>query len=162
MLNLGVIRAIRNIHSGIVRCPIYNPYFTRLITLCISVAEIAQVAYSQGDSTVFSLLSNRLRLGYEYTSEFQANYTVPYNSSIYCCDCPETFGTWTAPSTADQYQYRPVREIAYGYFNGVAGQIMPYTKDILTLTGGDTINPVNADNDNAEWGALRFRRTASL
>jgi hypothetical protein len=39
---------------------------------------------------------------------------------------------------------------------------MPYTKDILTLTGGDTTNPVNADNDNAEWGTLRFRRTASL
>jgi hypothetical protein len=127
------------------------------------VAEIAQVAYSQGDSSVFELLSNRLAQGYEYTSEYQAtSNTMPYNSSIYCCGCPAAFGTWTYPSSEDRYQYRPVREIAYGVFNGLAGIWMPYTKAILELTGGDQTNPVNADNDNAEWGTLRFRRTATL
>jgi len=126
------------------------------------VAELAQVAYSQGDSSVFELLSNQLLKGYEYTSAYQANGTLTYNSSIYCCGCPEAFGTWTAPSSEDRYQYRPVREIAYGFFNGLGGFWMPYTKEILELTGGDTTNPVNADNDNAEWGTLRFRRTASL
>lgn len=39
---------------------------------------------------------------------------------------------------------------------------MPYTKDLLTLVGIETTNPVNAENDNAEWGSLGFMRTATL
>lgn len=114
-----------------------------------NMAEIAQIAYSQGDSSVFQMLDNRLKASYEYTSQFQMNATTAYNTSILCCGCVTTR---TVPSAIDIAQYRPVREIAYGYYVGVEGGAMPYTKDILTISGGDQTNPVSADNDNSEWG----------
>lgn len=83
-----------------------------------NMAEIAQIAYSQGDSSVFQMLDNRLKASYEYTSQFQMNATTAYNTSILCCGCVTT---WTAPSAVAIAQYRPVREIAYGYYVGVEG-----------------------------------------
>ncbi|CZR65586.1 uncharacterized protein PAC_15486 [Phialocephala subalpina] len=125
-----------------------------------NMAEISQVALSQGDPSIYELLGERLRVGYEYTSEYQAtNNTLPYNTTWVCCGCEDE--GWTYVSSLDRTQIRPVREIVYGYYSGVKGVEMPYTKDVLS-EGPETINPVNADNDNAEWGTLRFRRTSSL
>lgn len=91
-------------------------------------------------------------LGYEYTSEYQiANNTLPYSSSIYCCYCPETFGTRTYLSPMVRYQYRRVREIAYGHFVGCEKKRMPYTKQLMEFVGSETLNPVNAYNDDIEW-----------
>jgi Alginate lyase len=128
-----------------------------------NMAELSQVALSQGDDSIFSYLSNRLRDSYEYTSEYQTtNNTLPYNSSVSCCYCPETFGTWIYLSSAQRYQYRPIHEISYAYFVSLKGGSMPFTKDLLEIVGIESTNPVNADNDNAEWGSLRFRISASL
>jgi hypothetical protein len=125
-----------------------------------NMAEISQIAYSQGDHSVYEYLSQRLRLGYEYTSQYQVNGTVPYDLNWVCCGC-QTFG-YNVISPTDRYQYRPIHEIAYAYYVSVAHASMPYTKELLQYIGTETKNPAGADNDNAEWGTLRFRKTATL
>ncbi|KAL6360968.1 hypothetical protein LRP88_04429 [Fusarium phalaenopsidis] len=126
-----------------------------------NIAELAQVAFSQGDDSVYNLLNKRLMVGYEYTSEFlMTDNTLPYNTSWVCCGCANL--GWKGISELERSQWRPIHEIAYGYCTQKMGNSMPYTKMLLEAQGLETTNPSSASNDNAEWGTLRFHRSQGL
>ncbi|KAH7231579.1 chondroitin AC/alginate lyase [Fusarium solani] len=126
-----------------------------------NMAKLAQVAFSQGDDSVYDLLNKRLMVGYEYTSEFlMTDNTLPYNTSWVCCGCANL--GWKGISELERGQWRPIHEIAYGYYAQKKGNDMPYTKMLLEAQGLETTNPSSASNDNAEWGTLRFRRSQDL
>ena len=126
-----------------------------------NMAEISQIVDSQGDSSVYDDLDERLMVSYEYTSEYLlTNNTLPYNSSWVCCNCAGE--GWMEISSIDREKWRPIHEIAYSYYVQLKGLDMPDIKLLLEEQGLETTNPVDADNDNAEWGLLRFRRNADL
>lgn len=88
--------------------------------------EAFQMAWNQGDD-LFSLLDNRLLLGYEYTARYNLGYSVPYNESFYRCDVRLVHGPWPIISNVTRGEWRPVWELPYAHYVSVKGLSMPYT-----------------------------------
>jgi len=124
------------------------------------MAELSQIAYSQGDSNVHDYLSQRLRLGYEYTLEYQVNGTVSYDPSWVYYGC-QSFD-YDVISLTNRYQYWPVHIIACTYYVAVAGASMPFTEELLDHISTETTSLVSAEDNNAKQGTLGFRKTATL
>jgi hypothetical protein len=89
-------------------------------------AEAFQMAWNQGDD-LFSLLDNRLLIGYEYTARYNLGYSVPYNASFYRCDVVLVNGPWPIISNTTRGEWRPVYELSYAHYASIKGLSMPYT-----------------------------------
>jgi len=88
--------------------------------------EAFQMAWNQGDD-LFSLLNNRLLVGFEYTAKYNLNYTVPYNPGFYRCDANLLGGPWPTISSLGRGNWRPVYELPYAHYVTTKHLSMPYT-----------------------------------
>jgi hypothetical protein len=88
--------------------------------------EAFQMAWNQGDD-LFSLLKNRLLIGFEYTAQYNLNYSVPYNSSFYRCDANLLGGPWKTISNSSRGVWRPIYELPYAHYVSKQNLSMPYT-----------------------------------
>lgn len=88
--------------------------------------EAFQMAWNQGDD-LFSLLNNRLSIGYEYTARYNLGYSVHYNESFYRCDAFLVNGPWPIISNVTRGQWRPIWELGYAHYVSTKGLSMPYT-----------------------------------
>jgi hypothetical protein len=91
-----------------------------------SLGEAFQMAWNQGDD-LFSLLGNRLLIGFEYTAQYNLNYSVPYNASFYRCNANLLGGPWSIISNASRGVWRPIYELPYAHYVSTKGLSMPYT-----------------------------------
>jgi hypothetical protein len=88
--------------------------------------EAFQMAWNQGDD-LFSLLNNRLLIGYEYTAKYNLCKSVHYNESFYRCDAFLVNGPWPIISNTTRGEWRPIWELPYAHYVSIKGLSMPYT-----------------------------------
>jgi hypothetical protein len=88
--------------------------------------EAFQMAWNQGDD-LFSLLNNRLLIGYEYTAKYNLGKSVHYNESFYRCDAFLVNGPWPIISNTTRGEWRPIWELPYAHYVSIKGLSMPYT-----------------------------------
>lgn len=146
-----------------------------------NMAELCQTAYNQGDHEYWGLLEDRLQTGYEYTARYNLGNEVPYDPGFYrlvtsklagiggrtlicMCRCGANLvgGPWQVISNSTRGHFRPVYEIAYGYYAQLQRKEMPFTREVIQkfpIEAGDTVNNVG---DSAPYGTLRFRRLAGI
>ncbi len=114
------------------------------------LAEICEVAWSQGDD-LYGALDNRVMKGYEYTSQANLGYEVPFFTWQ---DLTGKYCRWTCLSDGARGQWRAVFEIAYNHYVGRCHLSMPYTARVL----GHYVRPEGAGFtcDNPGFGSLLF------
>ncbi|KAK2768511.1 hypothetical protein FQN54_000366 [Arachnomyces sp. PD_36] len=105
----------------------------------------------------FSMLSNRLATGLEYTAKFLQNETVPYDPSFYRCGADLVGGPWDEISSDDIYPPRPVYELGYAIYQDM-GIELPFTKSLIELNTPDGQSPSSSVADGSAFQTLRFRR----
>lgn len=81
-----------------------------------NLAESCTISANQYSEDLWSLLSNRLLAGYEYTADYNLGSTVSYNASFQRCDADLLGGPFTSISATDRGEFRPVYEIAYAHY----------------------------------------------
>lgn len=96
------------------------------------MAESCQIASVQGTHDLYGLLSNRLRVGYEYTAKYNLNYTVPYNASFQRCDAKLLGGPFRSISTTGRGKFRPIYELAYAHYVSTMNLSMPYSEQVVS------------------------------
>lgn len=75
------------------------------------LAEACEIAYNQGNETLWSASENRLMKGYEYTAKYNLGYDVPFEPFT-----DVTGVRWNNISDDDRGKFRPVFEIAYNHY----------------------------------------------
>jgi hypothetical protein len=117
-----------------------------------SLAELAEMALKQGID-LYAAHNNAILRGYEYTSQYNLGFEVPYQTSYDYCEKNYTDYTPTAISLAGRGQFRAVFEIAYNHYVYRKGIPMPQTLAVLGQMGPEGA-PFGADN--AGYGSLLF------
>ncbi|KAJ6601307.1 chondroitin AC/alginate lyase [Mycena vulgaris] len=120
-----------------------------------NLAESCQIAWLQGTNDLFTLLSNRLMTGYEYTAKYNLGNTVPYDATFQRCDSNLVGGPFSVISTATRGTFRPIYELAYAHYVSTKGLSMPFTLQIINRVVTEEGNTSPADG--AGWGTLKFR-----
>lgn len=110
-------------------------------------STICELAWQQGDD-LWSLLDNRLLIGYEYVAKYNLGYDVPFRQ---WSDITGKYCDWTVISERSRGAFRPIYEIAYNHFNCRKGFPMPYTLEVLKK-----IRPEGFERDEPAFGSLLF------
>ncbi|CAI7613555.1 unnamed protein product [Penicillium manginii] len=122
-----------------------------------NMAELCQTAFNQGNN-YWDLLKSRLGVGYEYTASYNLGNTVKYDPDFYRCGADLVGGPWSSISSTKRGVFRPVYEIAYGYYSQVKGSAMPYTQQVIRKIQIEANDATNNMGDSASYGTLRFSR----
>lgn len=118
------------------------------------LAEACEIAYNQGNETLYSASDNRLMAGYEYTAKYNLGYDVPFTQWI---DVTGRYSDWTVISETDRGNFRPIFEIAYNHYATRKGLEMPYTKQVIAQISPEGPVAASACCDNPGYGTLLFR-----
>lgn len=122
-----------------------------------SMAELAEMALKQGVD-LYAANNNAILRGYEYTSQYNLGFDVPFQTSYDYCEKNYTDYTPTAISTTGRGQFRAVFEIAYNHYVYRKGLSMPQTMSVLQTMGPEGA-PFGADNPG--YGSLLFYLNAN-
>lgn len=117
-----------------------------------SLAELAEVALKQGID-LYNASSNAIMRGFEYTSQYNLGYTVPFQTSYEYCEKNYQDYTPEAISPNGRGNLRAVFEIAYNHYAYRKGVSLPYTLEVLSVIGPEGA-PFGADNPG--YGSLLF------
>ncbi|KAJ7587957.1 chondroitin AC/alginate lyase [Mycena floridula] len=120
-----------------------------------NLAESSQIAWLQGTNDLFSLLSNRLMAGFEYTAKYNLGNTVSYDASFQRCDANLLGGPFKTISTTGRGTFRPIYELAYAHYVSTQGLSMPYSLQIINKVVTEEGNSSPADGSG--WGTLKYR-----
>lgn len=118
------------------------------------LAEACEIAYNQGNETLYSASDNRLLAGYEYTAKYNLGEDVPFTQWI---DVTGRYSDWTVISETDRGNFRPIFEIAYNHYVTRKGLEMPYTKQVIAQISPEGPVAASACCDNPGYGTLLFR-----
>jgi len=121
------------------------------------LAEACEIAYNQGNETLYSASENRLLLGYEYTAKYNLGYNdVPFATWK---DVTGKYSNWTSISDELRGHFRPVFEIAYNHYVSRKGLDMPFTQEVITR-----ISPEGDAQwcDHPGYGTLLFRSETGM
>lgn len=118
------------------------------------LAEACEIAYNQGNETLWSASENRLMKGYEYTAKYNLGYDVPFEPFT-----DVTGVRWSNISDDDRGKFRPVFEIAYNHYVTRKGLEMPYTQQVISRISpeGDAMWC-----DHPGYGTLLFRTESGM
>ncbi|KAL2823963.1 chondroitin AC/alginate lyase [Aspergillus pseudoustus] len=119
---------------------------------------------NQEDSTDwFTLYSNRLAAGLEYTAQvlLQGDSLPPYDETFVRCNASLLGGPWAEISSDAIRPIRPIWELGYAIYADDRVVDMPYTKELIALVTPDGQSPATAVADGSAWQTLRFRREGS-
>lgn len=118
------------------------------------LAEACEIAYNQGNETLWSASENRLMKGYEYTAKYNLGYNVPFEPFT-----DVTGVRWNNISDDDRGKFRPVFEIAYNHYVTRKGLEMPYTQQVISRISpeGDAMWC-----DHPGYGTLLFRTESGM
>ena len=118
------------------------------------LAEACEIAYNQGNETLWSASENRLMKGYEYTAKYNLGYDVPFEPFT-----DVTGVRWNNISDDDRGKFRPVFEIAYNHYVTRKGLDMPYTQQVISRISpeGDAMWC-----DHPGYGTLLFRTESGM
>lgn len=118
------------------------------------LAEACEIAYNQGNETLWSASENRLMKGYEYTAKYNLGYDVPFEPFT-----DVTGVRWNNISDDDRGKFRPVFEIAYNHYVTRKGLEMPYTQQVISRISpeGDAMWC-----DHPGYGTLLFRTESGM
>lgn len=122
-----------------------------------SLAELAEMALKQGVD-LYSANNNAIMRGYEYTSQYNLGFDVPYQTSYDYCEKNYQDYTPTAISPNGRGNLRAVFEIAYNHYVYRKGLAMPQTMAVLGKMGPEGA-PFGADNPG--YGSLLFYLNAT-
>lgn len=117
-----------------------------------SMAELAEMALKQGID-LYSANNNAILRGFEYTSQYNLGFEVPFQTSYDYCEKNYADYTPTAISANGRGQFRAVFEIAYNHYVYRKGLAMPQTMAVLGQMGPEGA-PFGADNPG--YGSLFF------
>ncbi|MEN9908616.1 MAG: hypothetical protein RLZZ540_1765 [Bacteroidota bacterium] len=117
-----------------------------------SLAELAEMALKQGID-LYSANNNAILRGFEYTSQYNLGFDVPYQTSYDYCEKNFTDYAPTAISPTGRGEFRSVFEIAYNHYVYRKGIPMPQTQAVLGQMGPEGA-PFGADNPG--YGSLLF------
>lgn len=117
-----------------------------------SLAELAEVALKQGID-LYNASTNAIMRGFEYTSQYNLGYTVPFQTSYEYCEKNYQDYTPEAISPNGRGNLRAVFEIAYNHYAYRKGLALPYTLEVLSVMGPEGA-PFGADNPG--YGSLLF------
>ena len=117
-----------------------------------SLAELAEVALKQGID-LYNASTNAIMRGFEYTSQYNLGYTVPFQTSYEYCEKNYQDYTPEAISPNGRGNLRAVFEIAYNHYTYRKGLSLPYTLEVLSVMGPEGA-PFGADNPG--YGSLLF------
>lgn len=92
-----------------------------------ALATICEIAWQQGDD-LYSALDNRLMKGFEYVSQYNLGYDVPFSTWK---DVTGKYSDWTQISDRARGRFMPVFEMPYNHYVVRKGLKMPYTKKVL-------------------------------
>ena len=118
------------------------------------LAEVCEIAYNQGNETLWGASENRLMKGYEYTAKYNLGYDVPFEPFT-----DVTGVRWNNISDDDRGKFRPVFEIAYNHYVTRKGLEMPYTQQVISRISpeGDAMWC-----DHPGYGTLLFRTESGM
>lgn len=118
------------------------------------LAEACEIAYNQGNETLWSASENRLLKGYEYTAKYNLGQDVPFEPFT-----DVTGVRWNNISDEDRGKFRPVFEIAYNHYVTRKGLEMPYTQQVISRISpeGDAMWC-----DHPGYGTLLFRTESGM
>lgn len=118
------------------------------------LAEACEIAYNQGNETLWSASENRLMKGYEYTAKYNLGYDVTFEPFT-----DVTGVRWNNISDEDRGKFRPVFEIAYNHYVTRKGLEMPYTQQVISKISpeGDAMWC-----DHPGYGTLLFRAESGM
>ncbi|KAL8278560.1 hypothetical protein RQP46_009052 [Phenoliferia psychrophenolica] len=122
-----------------------------------NLAEACTISGNQYTTELWSLLSNRLLAGFEYTAKYNLGNSVSYDSSFQRCDANLLGGPFTVISTDGRGTFRTVYEIAYAHYVEAKGLSAPYTTKVVKKVKTEGASPVNSPADSTGWGTLLYR-----
>ena len=97
-----------------------------------NMAESCQISSVQGTDDLYGLLSNCLKVGYEYTAKYNLGYSIPYNTSFQRCDANLLGGPFQTISATDRGVFRLIYELAYAHYVSTMNLSMLYTSKIVS------------------------------
>ncbi|KAK4701128.1 hypothetical protein P7C70_g5109, partial [Phenoliferia sp. Uapishka_3] len=95
-----------------------------------NLAETCTISANQYTTDLWSLLSNRLLKGYEYTASYNLGNTVAYDASFQRCDANYLGGPFKVISNDGRGTFRTVYEIAYAHYVVSKGLTAKYTTKV--------------------------------
>lgn len=113
---------------------------------------ICEMGYLQGDS-LYELLDNRLRKGFEYVACYNMGYDVPFRTWD---DISGKYCNWHSISSQGRGRIRGIFEISYNHYVYRKGLKMPYTEELLLKN-----RPEGLCNES-DCGSLLFCESAPL
>jgi hypothetical protein len=115
--------------------------------------ETAQIAYNQGDPSLYAWRDVALARSVEYIAAYNLGNDVPYSPmQPYTTDWADVYDTISAQGRG---QLATIYELPYAYFHSVLGMNMPNAKQALAREGAEVFS---AQNDNPMFATLSYRR----
>lgn len=133
-----------------------DQYYTQL---CLaSFLEWAQMAYNQGDKSLYDARSGVIGKAMEYTAKYNLGNSVTWDpvtpaTSIWAVTPPIN-----SISTSNRGNYRPIWYMGYNYYHRYRGLSMPYTEQVMAshVNEGATATIT----DEVGWGSLFYCNTS--
>jgi|GEM_PF-6706163 len=127
--------------------------------LCLaSFLEWAQMAYNQGNTSLYDARSGVIGKAMEYTAKYNLGESVTWTSLTPATPIWNTTSPITAISASNRGVYRPIWYMAYNYYNRYRGLAMPYTAQVIwshVNEGGTT-----TITDEVGYGSFFYVNTA--
>jgi hypothetical protein len=115
--------------------------------------ETAQIAYNQGDSSLYAWEDNALYRATEYIAAYNLGNEVPYSAmQPYIKDWADVYDTISADGRG---KFATIYELPYAYFHSGLGMEMPRAKQVIDREGAEVFS---AQNDNPMFATLIYRR----
>lgn len=121
------------------------------------LAKTCEIAYKQG-TDLYGVYNNRLAIGYEYTSQYNLGYDVPYKvwkdiTGKYCRWSEVSAVTKKENNGVDTRRgvFRPIYEMVYNHYVNRKGLDMPFTKKVI-----DRIRPEGWFYEHFGFGTFLF------
>lgn len=118
------------------------------------LGEMAQTAFSQGDTTLYSFSNNRLLAGYEYFCKYNLNHPVIWEPVNNCNN--ENFLGVSYYNERGRMSHNPTFEMIYNYYGVLKGLSTPWVKAMAALGRVETPN-----DDFFGYGTLSYTLDAT-
>jgi hypothetical protein len=133
-----------------------DQYYTQLGLA--SFLEWSQMAYNQGNTTLYDARSGVIGKAMEYVARYNLGNSVTWTSwtpstSIWAVTYPIT-----AISSTNRGSYRPIWYMAYNYYHRFRGLSMPYTEQVIASHVNESA-PATI-TDEVGWGSLFYCNTS--
>lgn len=123
-----------------------------------SFLEWAQMAYNQGNTSLYDARSGVIGKALEYTAKYNLGQSVTWASMTPATPIWAVTPPITAISSTNRGKYRPIWYMAYNYYHRYRGLAMPYTAQVIS--GNVNEGATQTLTDEVGFGSFFFNNTA--